>query len=745
MAKIEQFISPFIEQQFPAFYKSEGPNFVAFVKAYYEWLESNGNILNKSRSLISTADIDQTEEAFIEQFRNTYLTSIPVDIVADKRLLVKHVLDLYRSKGTQRSVELLFRILFNEDIEIYIPGENLLRPSDGKWFQANYIETSFHPNLNKLAGRTITNSQQTSSGVVEYVTKKIIGGETVNLIYMTEVKGSFRRTDRIICPGLITIDDAPIVTGSLTAIPIENGGFNFEVGDIVDVIGRGKEGKARVVRTRDENGKVVFSLISGGSGYTVNAVVTVATTLNISIANSTNTFIENTTALVPNTSANGTIVNVGNNVLTLINFGNTSGYTVGSIITDGTSNATITEIFGGGGTGATFEVGELNNKELILINLDDIQDYTNAVLETQVEIGTGVQTGAFTAGLDIESSANVLILQCTTLSANTVEVGEELSNAALGIANLNVYISDDKLIYTTGPESDLTNANVAVGAILVSNVSSSVIRLDTTPTKEEVLGKAIVFSSNSSAIVANTVNNHMYFVPGATVFDTSNSGLNATITSQTSLTDWFFPSRTPTLLSNLDSRLDETLILLLKEVGTIATLANINPGAGYSSPPYITVIEPEVVKAGIPDGSGGYKGNNAIVIGPVGSQPGVIQAVEVYSSGFGYSPGENVTLVKKDVREGVAASGVTVVETFGVEEGRWLNNKGFISDIIKIQDSDFYQVYSYEIIASRMLNSYRKLVTDLVHPSGYKLFGRFRYTKDLSSNASVISSNINIS
>ena len=39
---IENWISPLIEEQFPAIYRTDGPLMVAFVKAYYEFLEQSG-------------------------------------------------------------------------------------------------------------------------------------------------------------------------------------------------------------------------------------------------------------------------------------------------------------------------------------------------------------------------------------------------------------------------------------------------------------------------------------------------------------------------------------------------------------------------------------------------------------------------------------------------------------------------------------------------------------------------------
>ena len=130
---IEKYISPFIESQFPLFYQEEGPIFIDFMKAYYEWMETSGNIINVSRSLLEYDDIDQTMETFLKYFKNKYINSLPENILGDKRLLIKHILDLYRSKGADASYKLLFRMIFNEDIDIYVPGQYIFKLSDNDW------------------------------------------------------------------------------------------------------------------------------------------------------------------------------------------------------------------------------------------------------------------------------------------------------------------------------------------------------------------------------------------------------------------------------------------------------------------------------------------------------------------------------------------------------------------------------------------------------------------------------------
>jgi hypothetical protein len=687
MSRIEKNVSPFIDLQFPEFYRENGKNLVAFVKAYYEWLESENNALNHSRSLLDYADIDQTEAQFIDYFRKTYLSSIPNEIAADDRLLVKHVLDLYRSKGSKRAVELLFRILFNEDIEVFVPGDYLLRPSDGDWNKTRYIETTSHPNLSRLVGRTITSSDGTTVAVVENSFRKVVDGKTVNVIYLSSIRGQFRYGDKIICDGLIEIEDAPIITGSLTAIAIENGGARFNTGDILSVSGSGSEGKARVAAVRDENGKVRFTLISGGSGYSINPTITVATTLNLEVSDTTGTFVEGTNVYSTATSANGNLVFANSSYLTLINFSATLNFTPGDTITDGTATATIQNVIGGGGTGASFQIGGLVNKEILRINTDKISDRLATRLQTQVQVNTGTQTAAFTVGNRVVSSANVCVLHVTyEATTNTAQIGEKLSNTALGIANLYVYNSDAGIVYVTGTESDLTNANLVSGTALVGNISNVTARLNYTPIKEVVVGNGTVFSTNTSTVTANVMFESSYFVPTARLTDSGNPSANATIISQISLTNWSFPKRPLPSISNLDNRIDEVLNINDLEVGTIAFLSNINPGDGYSSPPYVDIIEPDVALINETDDTGGIKGHNAVVDVRVSSEQGIVTAVDVYDSGFGYVPGESVFLSKDG--SDVVVSGVAVIETGGTGTGYWLGKKGFLSDIIKIQDSD---------------------------------------------------------
>jgi len=57
--------------------------------------------------------------------------------------------------------------------------------------------------------------------------------------------------------------------------------------------------------------------------------------------------------------------------------------------------------------------------------------------------------------------------------------------------------------------------------------------------------------------------------------------------------------------------------------------------------------------------------------------------------------------------------------------GYWQNNDGFLNTNKYIQDSDYYQQFSYELRAGESFNTYEKVMKKLLHPAGYKMFGLF--------------------
>ena len=191
MKTIEKLISPLIENQFPAFYKEDGPQFIAFVKAYYEWLEQSGlpgataqNTLYQARSLPEYRDIDDTIDEFIVHFKEKYLKNIQFDTASNKKLLVKNALDLYRSKGTERSIDLFFKLVYGTDADVKYPGENILRVSDGIWERPEYLEIAYSKYNVDYVGKQVIGSLSGAKAFVEKLIRRRVNRGFVNILYI---------------------------------------------------------------------------------------------------------------------------------------------------------------------------------------------------------------------------------------------------------------------------------------------------------------------------------------------------------------------------------------------------------------------------------------------------------------------------------------------------------------------------------------------------------------------------------
>ena len=135
---MDQKTSILINRQVPEYVREEYPLFLTFLEAYYEFLESKqgsqkNDLTTQLKSLRDISDVDESIDEFETQFLNSFASLIPVDAQVDKAFLLKNILPLYQSKGSENSFKLIFRMLFGEETEVVYPRDNILRASDGKW------------------------------------------------------------------------------------------------------------------------------------------------------------------------------------------------------------------------------------------------------------------------------------------------------------------------------------------------------------------------------------------------------------------------------------------------------------------------------------------------------------------------------------------------------------------------------------------------------------------------------------
>lgn len=125
-----------IPSQIPEFIRDNADygKFVLFLKAYYEWLEENGNITDRAKNLLNYKDIDNTSSEFLKYFINDFLPYLPKDVLISERTAVKAAKQLYTSKGTPDAFKFLFRILYNSDFDYFNTKDSVFKASDGLWY-----------------------------------------------------------------------------------------------------------------------------------------------------------------------------------------------------------------------------------------------------------------------------------------------------------------------------------------------------------------------------------------------------------------------------------------------------------------------------------------------------------------------------------------------------------------------------------------------------------------------------------
>jgi hypothetical protein len=143
-------ISNLVRSQLPKFVR-EGNHekFIAFIQAYYDFLEMQGNPNAIITSYNDLKDIDKTLDPFIQNFVESYAFAIPSRFFETKRDAIKHFKEINSIKGTPQSYKLLFQFLYDEMIDFYFPEIDILRTSDAKWDRRNVVAftSSTFPNI----------------------------------------------------------------------------------------------------------------------------------------------------------------------------------------------------------------------------------------------------------------------------------------------------------------------------------------------------------------------------------------------------------------------------------------------------------------------------------------------------------------------------------------------------------------------------------------------------------------------
>jgi hypothetical protein len=731
-----------ISKQLPEFIRDDVnyQTFVAFLEAYYEWLQlahtanslntvvnsSGQGITHATQNLLSYVDIDDTMNDFIQYFINDFLPYIPDDALTDKRKLLKISKEFYQSKGTEKSYKFLFRVLYGINAELFETGDVVLKASAGKWIVPKSIRIN-STNTNWLLTKGL----------------KIFG----------ETSKSYA-----------TIDYA-LNIGTKTEIYISNIKRQFESGELVKIV--------------DNNNKDVYfynnEIYIQNQGYEIPQS---ANTLSQKIVG-----IISSVAIDPNYK--GLFYNTGDPIVSYgglnpekdvpIGFigevGKTTTGSLNSLIVVNPSNGyrlppNTNIIISGDGTGAAAQVSLLDDTKQTVVTL-----VTSNTLGAMANVNIGNSTIAQTY-YNFAVSANTNSTLANTLTFKSYVVAP-IASVELLSRGLNYSVTPSVLaqsLYTTDYGTDDFSYLGILQPIQIVNGGTGYGNSNTI---------SIVGGTGFGAYANVTVNTTGSIISANYIYSSSNTiqtyplgGLGYTSTAL------------PTVQITSTSGTNASLVIpgILAEgatfsptsdkIGSISSINIINAGEDYVATPNLSLRVADVAVSNVsliyPIQSGdlifqGSSLSTKTYYASVDSFEKVITASPPNTANdtyqiriYNYVGAYNSSLPLKIVRTVNATTDYTLVmypqnyytDIFGnpstiknygdgsakasasflggliTGEGKYLNDDGQLSSLGIVLQSLDYNNFTYILSTSKALATYKDLILNLVHPSGTRLIGR---------------------
>lgn len=232
-----------VPDQLPNYVKADHPTFVEFVQAYYKWFQEQYS-LDKFENLV---DVDKTVDEFLMYFKKQYDVFNVLQGI-DNRFYLRRIKELYSAKGSAEAIKYLFRIKYEEQADVRLPWDDVLKISDGKWFQeTGTIVKVRYGNIQSIIGDfvyLIDSSGLKFKTSVKNVTQRVADVYELAINRFSCGKRRFVRVESL--DGTIAAD----IVLTITSANVEpgRGGKNFRVGQVFSI--RGVDGSESLLKVK---------------------------------------------------------------------------------------------------------------------------------------------------------------------------------------------------------------------------------------------------------------------------------------------------------------------------------------------------------------------------------------------------------------------------------------------------------------------------------------------------------------
>jgi len=631
----------------------------ALVKKY------RANPIENIQQLLNYSDPDHTISDFLSQMKETFLDSIPTDKddSVSTRKLIKNIKSLYRAKGTAKAHEAFFRILFNETAEVYTPTEDVLRVSDGKFNKQTFIRC------------TQTALQSVNDPI-------FLTGQT------------------------ITQANDPADTNVNEATAIVENVLKFQEGSTTVI---------EIILNEDSidgtftNGATVTGVSSADPDTTIGVIVSQALATAV-ITNDGHTLTVGDEATISGGAGSGARVQVqdisGAGVDEVIVNAAGQNFQEGDTLTfsSGTAEAEVSIV----GGGFAPEAGSLDIHVELESGTISGSGSGDLLLEDAVDNGLG--------GKFLDSTTPMVDLRVRTALEN--ESGGILSEASSG--SNSIYIVNQESEPDQPYNMEATDHLVLEDKTAETGYNGNkLVQQNATGTGDITDIRMIASGSGYTTLPTATISGNRFIgledggSPETTDFSRVELETGGRLVNESSFSDL-----------NVTGA---TVIPFGAEIGRATSLQIIEHGINFTSAPTLafpkyavlktvsgTISADETFTSNISGATGTIISFDAPLLKYTATQSELEVGDTITTSGS-----QTAVVVKADTLTGTATIGTQITTA-----GKYINQDGHISEgSKKIQDSLYYQDYSYVIRVSESINKWRDAIKRAVHPSGFYVTG----------------------
>jgi hypothetical protein len=663
------------------------------------------NPIENIQQLLNYSDPDHTISDFLTQMKEEFLKTIPTDTDAslDRRKLIKNIKSLYRAKGTDKAHQTFFRMLFDEPSEVYKPADDMLRVSGGQFSSNTFIRctqtaTQAVNNPIFLIGQEIKQNNNPAdatineaTAIVENITRFQEGSIVVTEIEINDETTTGTFVNGEIIEGVSNQDiDTVIkltVSQAVSTTSITDDGGTLTVGDEATI--SGGAGTGARIQVQDLSGAGVDEVIvnAAGTGYETGDTITFSSgTAEAKVAVVGGGIAPESGSIAVHVELEtGTITGGGSGDLQLED---AADGTTGKFL-DSSSHETDTEIK----IELENEVGHLLTEE------DD-----NQVSDTFFLLNQNSSPNTF---YSFEETDHV-ILENETASEGFIgdKIVQENATGDGDITDIRMIASGGG--YTSLPTATITIGKRFIGLEAVTNKRRmAVIELEDSP--------ATNGEPNHLELQRNTGN----------ILDEEDSLV--TIESDGTGAGRIELETGGFILNETFDGANATVIPYGIDIGRATSLNIVEHGIDFTSAPTLafpkyaivksvsgTVAEDETFTSNV----SGATGTVVSLSAPLLKYTATTSELEVGDT-VTFSGGETAVVVKTNNLTATAS-----IDTRVATAGRYISEDGHLSETTKkIQDSLYYQDFSYVIKVSEAIDKWRDSIKKAVHPSGFYVTG----------------------